>query len=230
MTAPHPPLEPGWWSVLEPVFASESVDRLRDFLRAELRAGKQVLPAKADWFNAFNATPFDRVRVAILGQDPYPTPGHAHGLSFSVRRDVRPLPKSLINIFKELADDLGMNNVSGDLTPWAEQGVLLLNAVLTVPARQAAGHQNQGWEPITDAAITTLAARQNPVVFVLWGAAAQRKAALIAPHNHNRRHLIIQSPHPSPLSAYRGFFGSRPFSRINDFLAQQGEPPIDWRT
>jgi uracil-DNA glycosylase len=230
VTGENPPLEPGWWSVLEPVFATEAVDRLRDFLRTELRAGKQVLPAKTDWFNAFNAAPFDQVRVVILGQDPYPTPGHAHGLSFSVRPDVRPLPKSLINIFKEMADDLGIHNTSGDLTPWANQGVLLLNAVLTVPARQPAGHQNQGWELITDAAISALAARPKPVVFVLWGGAAQRKAALIAPHNHNQRHLIIQSPHPSPLSAYRGFFGSHPFSRINEFLVQQGERPIDWRT
>ncbi|ANJ67552.1 uracil-DNA glycosylase [Halothiobacillus diazotrophicus] len=225
-----PPLEPGWWAQLASVFATPPIDRLRDFLRTELRSGKQLLPAKTDWFNAFAATPFDRVRVVILGQDPYPTPGHAHGLSFSVRRDVRPLPKSLVNIFQELADDLGIRNTSGDLTPWADQGVLLLNAVLTVPARQPAGHQNQGWELITDAAISALAAREKPVVFVLWGAAAQRKAALIAPHNHNQRHLIIQSPHPSPLSAYRGFFGSRPFSRINDFLQQHGEPPIDWRT
>lgn len=223
-------MEPGWRSQLAGVLHSEPINRLRDFLRGELRAGKHLLPEKADWLNAFSATPFDDVRVVILGQDPYPTPGHAHGLSFSVRRSVKPLPKSLINIFQELRDDLGIENTRGDLTPWAKQGVLLLNAVLTVPAGQSAAHQNQGWEVLTDAAIEKLAARKKPVVFVLWGAFAQKKRALIEPHNRDRRHLIIQSPHPSPLSAYRGFFGSRPFSKINAFLAEHGEAPIDWRT
>lgn len=223
-------MEPGWQAQLSAVLSSEPINRLRDFLRTELRTGKHLLPDKADWLNAFAATPFDDVRVVILGQDPYPTPGHAHGLSFSVRPTVRPLPKSLINIFQELRDDLGIENTRGDLTPWAEQGVLLLNAVLTVPAGQSAAHQNQGWEVLTDAAIEALAAREKPVVFVLWGAFAQKKRALIEPHNRDRRHLIIQSPHPSPLSAYRGFFGSRPFSKINAFLEARGEPPIDWRT
>jgi uracil-DNA glycosylase len=223
-------MEPGWQTQLAPVLSSEPINRLRDFLRAELRTGKRLLPEKADWLNAFAATPFDDVRVVILGQDPYPTPGHAHGLSFSVRSTVKPLPKSLINIFQELRDDLGIENTRGNLTPWAEQGVLLLNAVLTVPAGQSAAHQNQGWEVLTDAAIEALAAREKPVVFVLWGAFAQKKRALIEPHNRDRHHLIIQSPHPSPLSAYRGFFGSRPFSKINAFLEARGEPPIDWRT
>lgn len=223
-------LEPGWQAQLGTVLASEPIHRLREFLRAELRAGKHLLPAKADWLNAFTATPFEAVRVVILGQDPYPTPGHAHGLSFSVRDTVKPLPKSLINIFQELRDDLGIENTRGDLTPWAKQGVLLLNAVLTVPAGQSAAHQNQGWEVLTDAAIEALARREKPVVFVLWGAFAQKKRALIEPQNQDHRHLIIQSPHPSPLSAYRGFFGSRPFSKINAFLAAQGELPIDWRT
>ncbi|MHB1230813.1 MAG: uracil-DNA glycosylase, partial [Halothiobacillus sp.] len=223
-------LEPGWQAALAPVLASASLNQLRDFLRAEIHAGKILLPVKADWLNAFVVTPFDAVRVVILGQDPYPTPGHAHGLSFSVRAGVKPLPKSLINIFQELRDDLGIENSRGDLTPWAKQGVLLLNAVLTVPAGQSAAHQNQGWEQLTDAAIAALAARAQPCVFVLWGAFAQKKLALIAPHNRDGRHLIIQSPHPSPLSAYRGFFGSRPFSKINEFLTAHDEQPIDWRT
>lgn len=223
-------MEPGWQAQLSPVLNSEPINHLRDFLREQLRCGTPLLPAKADWLNAFAATPFDDVRVVILGQDPYPTPGHAHGLSFSVRATVRPLPKSLINIFQELRDDLGIENTCGDLTPWAEQGVLLLNAVLTVPAGQSAAHQNKGWEVLTDAAIEALAAREKPVVFVLWGAFAQKKRALIEPHNQDKRHLIIQSPHPSPLAAYRGFFGSRPFSKINAFLEERGESPIDWRT
>ena len=229
-TPQHTAMEPSWQAQLSTVLNSEPINRLRDFLREQLRCGTPLLPDKADWLNAFTATPFDKVRVVILGQDPYPTPGHAHGLSFSVRPTVRPLPKSLINIFQELRDDLGIENTCGDLTPWAEQGVLLLNAVLTVPAGQSAGHQNKGWEVLTDAAIEALAAREKPVVFVLWGAFAQKKRALIEPHNQDKRHLIIQSPHPSPLSAYRGFFGSRPFSKINAFLEERGEPPIDWHT
>lgn len=229
-TPQHTAMEPGWQAQLSTVLNSEPINRLRDFLREQLRCGTPLLPAKADWLNAFTATPFESVRVVILGQDPYPTPGHAHGLSFSVRPTVRPLPKSLINIFQELRDDLGIENTCGDLTPWAEQGVLLLNAVLTVPAGQSAGHQNKGWEVLTDAAIEALAAREKPVVFVLWGAFAQKKRALIEPHNQDKRHLIIQSPHPSPLSAYRGFFGSRPFSKINAFLEERGESPIDWHT
>ncbi|MGC8697019.1 MAG: uracil-DNA glycosylase [Halothiobacillus sp.] len=222
--------EPGWQAALAPALASEPVARLREFLQRELRAGKTILPAKPNWLAAFTATPFDCVRVVILGQDPYPTPGHAHGLSFSVQAGVTPLPKSLNNIFQELQADLGIDNTRGDLTPWAQQGVLLLNAVLTVPAGQSAGHQNQGWEVLTDAAIAALAARDQPLVFVLWGAFAQKKRALIEPYNADARHLIIQSPHPSPLSAYRGFFGSKPFSQINAFLTEQGEAPIDWHT
>jgi uracil-DNA glycosylase len=226
----EPPLEPGWQAALTPALASEPIARLREFLRAELRAGTALLPEKAHWLRAFNATPFDHVRVVILGQDPYPTPGHAHGLSFSVQAGVNPLPKSLVNIFRELHDDLGIENIRGDLTPWAKQGVLLLNAVLTVPAGQSNAHQNQGWEVLTDAAINALAARALPVVFVLWGALAQKKRALIEPYNTDARHLMIQSPHPSPLSAYRGFFGSRPFSKINAFLETHNQAPIDWRT
>lgn len=224
------PLEASWQAVLAPTLESEPLERLRVFLQAELRAGKQLLPEKPHWLNAFHATPFNRARVVILGQDPYPTPGHAHGLSFSVQAGVKPLPKSLINIFQELRDDLGIENTRGDLTPWAAQGVLLLNAVLTVLAGQSNAHQKQGWEVLTDAAIAALAARSQPVVFVLWGALAQKKRALIEPQNADARHLILQSPHPSPLSAYRGFFGSKPFSKINDFLRENGEPPIDWRT
>lgn len=223
-------LEPGWQFALTDTLNSPAIARLREFLRGELCAGVPVLPDKSRWLAAFSHTPFEAVRVVILGQDPYPTPGHAMGLSFSVAAGTHPLPKSLINIFQELRDDLGIDNRSGDLTPWADQGVLLLNAVLSVRAGASASHQNQGWETLTDAAIRALAARARPVVFVLWGAFAQRKAALIAPNNADGRHLIIQSPHPSPLSAYRGFFGSRPFSRINEFLANAGGAPIDWRT
>ncbi len=223
-------LEPGWQQALAATLASPPIARLREFLRAEIHAGQVLLPEKSRWLAAFSHTPFDAVRVVILGQDPYPTPGHAMGLSFSVAPGVRPLPKSLINIFQELRDDLGIDNHNGDLSSWANQGVLLLNAVLSVRAGHPASHQNQGWEVLTDAAITALAARTQPVAFVLWGAFAQRKTALITPHNGDGRHLILKSAHPSPLSAYRGFFGSRPFSRINEFLVQHGKRPIDWRT
>ena len=223
-------LEPGWQAALADTLASPKIARLRDFLRAELKHGNTILPDKSRWLAAFAHTPFESVRVVLLGQDPYPTPGHAMGLSFSVEPTVRPLPKSLINIFQELRDDVGIDNRSGDLTPWANQGVLLLNAVLSVRSGAPASHQNQGWEQLTDAAICALAARPAPVVFVLWGAFAQRKMALIAPCNADGRHLVIHSAHPSPLSAYRGFFGSKPFSRINQFLVQHGSPPIDWRS
>ncbi len=224
------PLEPGWQDALAETLASPDMARLRDFLRAQLQGGAHILPDKSRWLAAFAHTPFESVRVVILGQDPYPTPGHAMGLSFSVAPTVRPLPKSLVNIFQELRDDVGIDNRSGDLTPWADQGVLLLNAVLSVRAGASASHQNQGWELLTDAAICALAARPAPVVFVLWGAFAQRKMALIAPSNADGRHLILHSAHPSPLSAYRGFFGSKPFSRINQFLAEHGSPPIDWHS
>ncbi|MDG4868397.1 uracil-DNA glycosylase [Guyparkeria sp. 1SP6A2] len=219
-------MEPGWRQALAPVLLDDSMQELRERLRAERQSGAVIHPPADEWFRAFNHTPLDQVRVVILGQDPYPTPGHANGLCFSVRPDVRPLPKSLRNIFRELKDDLGIENTSGDLTHWADQGVLLLNAVLTVASGSPASHRGMGWEALTDEAIRVLAEQPRPIAFVFWGAQAQKKAA----HVHRPEHLVIKSPHPSPLSAYRGFFGSRPFSRINAFLESHGEEPVDWRT
>ncbi|MCL7750968.1 uracil-DNA glycosylase [Guyparkeria hydrothermalis] len=219
-------MEPAWREALAPVLLDTPMQQLRQRLLEQGKRGTVIHPKPDEWFRAFNHTPLDQVRVVILGQDPYPTPGHANGLCFSVRPDVRPLPKSLLNIFKELADDLGIQNRNGDLTHWADQGVLLLNAVLTVASGQAASHQGMGWEQLTDHAIRVLAEQPRPIVFVFWGAQAQKKAA----HVHRPEHLVIKSPHPSPLSAYRGFFGSKPFSRINAFLESHGLEPIDWRT
>ena len=198
---------------------------LTGFLESEEKAGKNILPEPELWFNSLNTTPPEDVKVVILGQDPYPTPGHAHGLCFSVQQDVKPLPKSLINIYKELKQDLGIDNSHGYLQNWAEQGVLLLNSVLTVESGSANAHQGKGWETFTDKVITTVNDSTRPVVFVLWGAYAQKKAAFI----DETRHLVLRSPHPSPLSAYRGFFGSRPFSEINEFLKQHGQCEINWQ-
>ncbi|MFZ5466083.1 MAG: uracil-DNA glycosylase [Pseudomonadota bacterium] len=219
-------LEPSWKAALADEFAKTYMTDLRAFLLAELKAGKRLHPNPDEWFNAFNHAPLERVRVVILGQDPYPTPGHAHGLCFSVQPQVRPLPKSLQNIFTELNDDLGIRNTCGSLIPWADQGVLLLNAVLTVESGKSASHHGKGWERLTDRAVQVLNAQPRPLAFVLWGRPAQQKGA----HIDRARHLVLEAPHPSPLSAHRGFFGSRPFSRINAFLEGQGQPPIDWRT
>lgn len=219
------PLEASWRPHLQAEFTMPYMQSLRAFLRAEKDAGKVILPHSSNWFNALNSTPFEQVKVVILGQDPYPTPGHAHGLCFSVQREVWPLPKSLINIYQELKDDLGIENSHGCLQGWAAQGVLLLNSVLTVEAGRPNSHRDRGWETFTDRIIAALDARPTPMVFVLWGSYAQKKGAVI----DARRHCVIRSPHPSPLSAYRGFFGSRPFSRINAFLQENGQPPIDWR-
>ena len=187
-------------------------------------AGVRVLPSAADMFNAFRLTPLDRVRVVILGQDPYPTPGDAHGLAFSYVGHER-LPASLVNIYKELSSDLGVERPpSGDLTPWARQGVLLLNTALTVEAGRAAAHRRLGWERLTDQAIRAVSKREERAVFVLWGADARKKAPLI----DTERHLVFESAHPSPLSARVGFFGSKPFSRANAFLAEHGLEAIDW--
>jgi len=193
------------------------------FLVAEKRK-HTVFPPGAEMFNAFALTPFDEVRVVILGQDPYHGPGQAHGLCFSVRKGVRP-PPSLQNIFKELHQDLDVPRPAhGELTAWAEQGVLLLNTVLSVRAHSANSHRGQGWEQFTDRVIELLNAEREGLVFVLWGSAAGRKAEMI----DDNRHLILRSPHPSPLSAYRGFFGCRHFSQINARLQRQGGAPIDW--
>lgn len=219
-------LEPSWKAALAEEFGKDYMQALRAFLLAELQAGKRIHPNPDEWFNAFNHTPLDKVRVVILGQDPYPTPGHAHGLCFSVRPEVKPLPKSLQNIFKELEDDLGIHNTCGSLIPWADQGVLLLNAVLTVESGKPASHHGKGWERLTDRVVQILNEQPRPLVFVLWGRPAQQKGA----HIDRTRHRVLEAPHPSPLSAHRGFFGSRPFSQINAFLTAQGLPPIDWRT
>ncbi len=219
------PFDKSWTDDLLAEFDKDYMLSLKAFLRAEKDNSKIIFPHSSLWFNALNSTPLDQVRVVILGQDPYPTPGHAHGLCFSVLPEVSPIPKSLINIYKELDDDLGIRNQHGNLQSWADQGVLLLNSVLTVECGQANSHQGRGWEQFTDKIISVVNALPRPVVFVLWGAYAQKKGAMI----DSSRHHVIRSPHPSPLSAYRGFFGSKPFSSINRFLQQQGQREINWQ-
>lgn len=218
-----PPIPTGWTKLFAHETRQPWYRELATFVDAE-RRNHDVLPAAEDTFLALELTPPNRARVLILGQDPYPTPGHAHGLAFSVPPGVRP-PASLRNIFRELHDDLGVPTPeTGCLVPWAEQGVLLLNAVLTVRAGRSNSHAGKGWERFTDAVIRALSAKDSKVVFVLWGAYARKKTALI----DTTRHAIITAPHPSPLSANRGFFGSRPFSRINAELEADGQKPIDW--
>jgi len=216
-------LEASWQVALQAEFSADYMQQLQAFLQAERAAGKVIFPRGSEWFAALNETPLEKVKVVILGQDPYPTPGHAHGLCFSVQPEVA-LPKSLINIYKELQQDLNIENCSGYLLPWAEQGVLLLNSVLTVEQGRPGSHQGRGWERFTDRIIALLNEQQRPLVFVLWGAYAQKKGAMI----DRQKHRVLTAPHPSPLSAYRGFFGSRPFSQINDFLQQTGQAEIDW--
>ncbi|WP_321324832.1 uracil-DNA glycosylase [Thiomicrorhabdus sp.] len=219
-------LDSSWLSYLEKEFNQPYMQALKAFLVNEKDQGKTILPKGNQWFNALNSTPLESVKVVILGQDPYPTVGHAHGLCFSVQPEVKPLPKSLLNINKELADDLGVNNQhTGNLQPWAEQGVLLLNAVLTVEAGKTNAHQNKGWEQFTDAVIQTINDQTEHTVFILWGAYAQKKGKMI----DRNKHLVIESPHPSPLSAYRGFFGSKPFSKANQYLLENHRSAIDWQ-
>ena len=219
-------LEASWLALLEDEFDKRYMQELKIFLSNEQEAGKNILPKASLWFNALNSTPLDRVKVVILGQDPYPTIGHAHGLCFSVTPKVKPLPKSLLNINKELKEDLGIDNShTGYLQPWAEQGVLLLNAVLTVEAGKTNAHQGKGWEQFSDKIIEIINEKSENVVFVLWGAYAQKKGKNI----DASKHLILNAPHPSPLSAYRGFFGSKPFSKINDYLIAHGKDNIDWK-
>ena len=219
-------LKASWLKHLENEFQQPYMQSLKNFLQVEKQQGKTILPKGSLWFNALNSTPLNKVKVVILGQDPYPTIGHAHGLCFSATPEVRPLPKSLINIYKELQDDLGIDNFHTPyLQPWAEQGVLLLNAVLTVEAGKSNSHQGKGWERFTDKIIEIVNQACDNVVFILWGAYAQKKGASI----DTTKHMIIKSPHPSPLSAYRGFFGSRPFSRTNSFLISKGKESIDWQ-
>jgi len=217
-------LEASWQAALQEEFAADYMQQLKAFLQAERAAGKVIFPRGSEWFSALNETPLEQVKVVILGQDPYPTSGHAHGLCFSVQPEVA-LPKSLLNIYKELQQDLNIENRSGYLLPWAQQGVLLLNSVLTVEQGRPGSHQGRGWERFTDRIIALLNEQQKPLVFVLWGAYAQKKGAMI----DRQKHRVLTAPHPSPLSAYRGFFGSRPFSQINDFLQQTGQVEIDWR-
>ncbi|MBC3190731.1 uracil-DNA glycosylase [Pseudonocardia sp. C8] len=218
----HEVVEAGWAQALEPV--ADTVTRMGEFLRAELAAGRRYLPAGANVLRAFQQ-PFESVRVLIVGQDPYPTPGHAVGLSFSVAPETRPLPRSLQNIFREYSEDLGHPAPStGDLSPWTEQGVLLLNRCLTVAPGEPGSHRNKGWEEVTEQAIRALVARDaEPMVAILWGRDARNLAPLLTDVP------LIESAHPSPMSADRGFFGSRPFSRANDLLEEIGGEPVDWK-
>ncbi|MFC9647013.1 uracil-DNA glycosylase [Streptomyces sp. NPDC056937] len=214
-------VEPGWADALGPV--AGRIAEMGDFLRTEIAAGRTYLPAGPNVLRAFQQ-PFDEVRVLIVGQDPYPTPGHAVGLSFSVAPEVRPLPGSLENIFREAHTDLGLPRPSnGDLTPWTRQGVLLLNRALTTAPRKPAAHRGKGWEEVTEQAIRALVARGKPMVSILWGRDARNCRPLLGDYP------AVESAHPSPMSADRGFFGSRPFSRANDLLIGQGAQPVDWR-
>ena len=216
-------IEESWKKILAPEFEKDYFVKLTDFVRQEYHS-TTVYPPGRLIFNAFNLCPYDKVKVVIIGQDPYHGPGQAHGLCFSVNDGVS-FPPSLQNIFKEIHDDLGIPMpTTGNLTRWAEQGVLLLNATLTVRAHQAGSHQHKGWEEFTDAAIRALAENREHLVFILWGSYAQKKGAFI----DRNKHLVLTSVHPSPLSAYNGFFGNKHFSRANAYLAEHGETPIKW--
>ena len=213
-----------WYEALKGEFAKPYYRKLFATVNEEYKT-RLIFPPAKDIFNAFHLTPLKDVKVVILGQDPYHNHGQAHGLCFSVQKGVE-IPPSLVNIYKELHDDLGCTIPDhGCLTKWAEQGVLMLNTVLTVRAHQANSHRGIGWEEFTDAAIMALNSQDRPIVFMLWGAPAQRKKRML----NNQKHLILEAPHPSPLSAYRGFFGSRPFSQTNAFLEKNGIEPIDWQ-
>lgn len=217
-------LPPSWQAVIGQEFNQPYMQALRTFLQQEEAAAKVIYPPSALIFNAYKHTPFEQVRVVIIGQDPYHGPEQAHGLSFSVPKGIKP-PPSLVNIFKELSADLGITKPnSGDLSPWAKQGVLLLNATLTVEQANAGSHQKRGWETFTDATITALNKHREGLVFVLWGSYAQKKGAAIDAN----KHLVLKSVHPSPLSAHRGFFGNHQFSTINQHLTQLGLAPINW--
>ena len=216
-------IEDSWKNALSDEFDKDYFIKLTDFVRGEYLSGKQIFPAPANIFNAFNLCPLDKVKVVIIGQDPYHEPGQAHGLCFSVLPPT-PVPPSLINIYKEIESDLGRpSKTSGDLTEWAKQGVLLLNATLTVQAHQAASHAGKGWELFTDAVIRETSKRDN-IVYMLWGAYAQKKADFVNPE----KNLVLKSVHPSPLSAHRGFFGNHHFSKANEYLVAHGKESIDW--
>jgi uracil-DNA glycosylase len=225
LAVPARPLEeiidPGWAEALEPV--SGQISEMGEFLRAEAASGRGYLPSGENILRAFTL-PLERVRVLVVGQDPYPTPGHAVGLCFSVAPDVRPLPPSLVNIFREYSDDLGYPTpANGDLSPWFDRGVLLLNRSLSVQPGRPNAHQGKGWEAVTERAITVLAERGGPMVAILWGRNARNLKPMLGSVP------CIESAHPSPMAAHNGFFGSRPFSRANQLLADQGAEPIDWR-
>ena len=218
-------LNESWKAPLQAEFDAPYMVALKGFLVGEREKGKRIFPKGSEWFHALDVTPLDKVRVVILGQDPYHGEGQAHGLCFSVKQGVKP-PPSLLNIYKEMKSDLGLEPPNhGNLEAWAKQGVLLLNSVLTVEAGLAASHQGKGWERFTDAVIRLVSDLPRPVVFILWGSYAQKKAAFV----DRTRHLVLTSAHPSPLSAHNGFFGSKPFSKANEFLVAQGEEPIDWK-
>lgn len=217
-------LEPTWKTRLAGEFDKAYMNELRDFLKKQVAAKKVIYPRGTEYFAALNLTPFDKVKVVILGQDPYHGPGQAHGLCFSVKPGVV-IPPSLVNIYKELKNDLGIEPAKhGYLQSWADQGVLLLNATLSVEAGRAGSHQNKGWEQFTDAIIHRLNEEREGIVFVLWGSYAQKKGAFI----DAQKHFVLKGPHPSPLSAHRGFFGCKHFSQINKFLVSRGQQPIDW--
>ncbi|HEY0325296.1 MAG TPA: uracil-DNA glycosylase [Allosphingosinicella sp.] len=223
------PLLPSWREALKAELDSPYMADLRAWLDAEHRSGKRIFPDSGNWLRALDLTPLDEVRIVILGQDPYHGEGQAHGLCFSVQPGVR-TPPSLVNIYKELEADLAIPHAPhGHLEHWARQGVLLLNDVLTVEMGRAASHKGQGWERFTDAIVRAVAAKRDPVVFMLWGAPAQKKAAFVKIIDEGGRHLVLKAPHPSPLSAYKGFLGCRHFSRANAFLEANGRDPIDWR-
>ncbi len=221
------PIPESWQPVLEPILATAEARQLGRFLIAQEQSGKQIYPPRGCRLKALELTPLDKVKVVILGQDPYHGPGQAMGLCFSVPEGVK-IPPSLVNIYKELEADLGVARADhGDLSKWARQGVLLLNNTLTVEAAKAGSHAKRGWDAITDACVAAVAARDEPSVFILWGSHAQAKAKRIAGLREGP-HCVIESPHPSPLSAHRGFFGSKPFSRTNAFLSDHGREAIDW--
>lgn len=218
-------LEPTWLEVLGKEFDQPYMAQLKEFLVSQKSAGKTIYPAGSNWFSAFNSTPFDQVKVVILGQDPYHGPNQAHGLCFSVLPGVA-IPPSLRNMYQELHSDLGISPPGhGCLTQWAEQGVLLLNATLTVEQGNAGAHQGQGWEQFTDRAVQVLNEQREGLIFLLWGSYAQKKGALI----DTAKHRVLKAPHPSPLSAHRGFFGCKHFSMTNQYLIEQGLAPIDWQ-
>ena len=214
-----------WENFLEKEFSKDYFKALSSFIASERKENpNSIFPDENKVFEALKNCSLEKVKVVIIGQDPYPSKGHANGLCFSVTKDVTPLPKSLKNIFKELYSDVGVQKSDGDLLSWANQGVLLLNTVLTVRESEAGSHANRGWEIFTDAIIVELMKERKNIVFILWGAKAQKKGSQV----DERTHFIIKSPHPSPLSSYRGFFGSRPFSQVNDYLLSIGESTIDW--